>query len=231
MAHKQTHAAWQRLMAELSSPRFLSALESLIRDAATADSLRLVHAAYCLLEDLYISIPWPSPELSVLSLVISIHKRLLLQQHRPPQQMQQQFVVYLTQIARNMQAIVGVFDVWKPHVADRHRVWKVVSASLPVVTALLAGDQSTIQREEWREVVETHIRLFPQSPQLLLKCCNIDCTNLAGFGEGDLLVEKQCCRSAQYCSVTCQGADWLHGGHQSVCTAAADSRASLSDAR
>lgn len=53
---------------------------------------------------------------------------------------------------------------------------------------------------------------------LLNGCCNLDCTNLSCVSE-DVLPTQVCagCRRVRYCSVHCQQAAWLGGGHSLLC--------------
>lgn len=54
--------------------------------------------------------------------------------------------------------------------------------------------------------------------RLLPGCCNLGCVNLSGVSEA-ALETKLCggCKRARYCSVSCQKAAWLAGGHSTVC--------------
>lgn len=65
----------------------------------------------------------------------------------------------------------------------------------------------------WERYVVTHF-----NGRLLPGCCNMRCTNLGGVSEAALST-KLCsgCRKARYCSVECQKAAWLLGGHSTVC--------------
>ncbi|MEW5318047.1 MAG: hypothetical protein WDW38_009300 [Sanguina aurantia] len=54
--------------------------------------------------------------------------------------------------------------------------------------------------------------------RLLPGCCHLGCTNMAGASEATLPT-RVCsgCRQARYCSVECQRAAWLGGGHAAAC--------------
>lgn len=53
---------------------------------------------------------------------------------------------------------------------------------------------------------------------LLLGCCHLDCTNMEGVSEAALMTQLcSGCRRVRYCSVGCQRAAWLKGGHKEVC--------------
>lgn len=65
----------------------------------------------------------------------------------------------------------------------------------------------------WEKYAVTHFQ-----GRLSLGCCNHDCTNLEGPSEAALST-RLCsrCKRARYCSVKCQKAAWLTGGHKAVC--------------
>lgn len=54
--------------------------------------------------------------------------------------------------------------------------------------------------------------------RLLPGCCFLGCTNLDGVSEAALKT-KLCggCRRVRYCSVECQKAAWVNGGHRKLC--------------
>lgn len=54
--------------------------------------------------------------------------------------------------------------------------------------------------------------------RMLPGCCHFGCSNLSGISEAGLHTQL-CggCRRARYCSVVCQKAAWLEGGHICVC--------------
>lgn len=54
--------------------------------------------------------------------------------------------------------------------------------------------------------------------RLLPGCCHLGCTNLSGVSEAALLT-LLCsgCKRARYCSVECQRAAWIEGGHRDIC--------------
>lgn len=54
--------------------------------------------------------------------------------------------------------------------------------------------------------------------RMLPGCCHLGCTNLSGLSEAALHTQLcKGCRRARYCSVGCQRAAWLEGGHSKVC--------------
>lgn len=54
--------------------------------------------------------------------------------------------------------------------------------------------------------------------RLLPGCCHLGCINLAGVSEAALpTLLCSGCRRTRYCSVKCQRAAWLKGGHSTVC--------------
>lgn len=54
--------------------------------------------------------------------------------------------------------------------------------------------------------------------RLLPGCCYLDCSNLVGVSKAALPTLLCCgCRRARYCSVKCQRAVWIKGGHCIMC--------------
>lgn len=89
---------------------------------------------------------------------------------------------------------------------------------LPYPTAmreqcLTADMHSKLQARLWERYALMHF-----DGRLLPGCCHLECNNLAGVSEA-ALVTKLCggCKRVRYCSVACQQAAWLAGGHGSVC--------------
>lgn len=70
-----------------------------------------------------------------------------------------------------------------------------------------------VARTAWERFTVEHFE-----GRLLPGCCNLGCTNLAGISESTLkTLLCSGCRRARYCTVGCQRAAWLEGGHCSVC--------------
>lgn len=88
-----------------------------------------------------------------------------------------------------------------------------------VMVALLGEMSNTPPRQceragvTWERYATAHF-----DGQLLPGCCNLGCTDLTGVSEAKLKA-KFCsgCRKARYCTVECQRAAWLDGGHSAVC--------------
>lgn len=59
--------------------------------------------------------------------------------------------------------------------------------------------------------------------RLVVGCCNLLCTNLAGASEAALKT-KLCsgCRQARYCCTKCQRQAWIEGGHTLLCGRSVD---------
>lgn len=88
-----------------------------------------------------------------------------------------------------------------PHPAAKHKQW-------------LAEDvHSKLQGRVWERYALSHF-----SGRLLPGCCHLECRNLAGVSEA-ALVTQLCsgCMRVRYCSVACQRAAWVNGGHGAVC--------------
>lgn len=71
------------------------------------------------------------------------------------------------------------------------------------------GERSAV----WERYAVTHFH-----GRLTLGCCNYGCMKMDGMSEA-MLCTKLCsgCRRARYCSVRCQKAAWIDGGHKAVC--------------
>lgn len=65
----------------------------------------------------------------------------------------------------------------------------------------------------WEEYALNHFH-----KRLMPGCCHLRCTNLSGVSEARLKTQLcSGCRRARYCSMECQRAAWLEGGHSTVC--------------
>lgn len=86
-----------------------------------------------------------------------------------------------------------------------------------VVTSLLAESASPnsdlVISMTWEQYAVTHFH-----GRLLPGCSYLGCTHLGGVSEAAVCT-KLCsgCRRSRYCSVQCQKAAWLAGGHSNVC--------------
>lgn len=89
---------------------------------------------------------------------------------------------------------------------------KLVLTSLLGVSKHLSQSCSG-QHRTWEHYAKAHFH-----GRLLPGCCHFGCTNLSGVGEAGLTTLLcSACRRARYCSVECQRAAWLEGGHSAVC--------------
>lgn len=69
----------------------------------------------------------------------------------------------------------------------------------------------------WSSCVETCASLF-NGTRLLPRCGHIGCINLDGVMDAGLkTLLCSGCRRTSYCSVECQRADWVVGGHRKIC--------------
>lgn len=105
---------------------------------------------------------------------------------------------------------------------ERNRLRLVLAITLKPMLQLISNAQPCLEvldRDRWPACVRAHARMFPRSAQLLQRCCNVDCINLDGLSDAALKTMHCSCRHVMYCSVACQLADWVSGGHSKVCTA------------
>lgn len=74
---------------------------------------------------------------------------------------------------------------------------------------------------KWAECVQAFADEFGAADRLLPVCSHLGCMIMTGAVEyTQLKAMMMCggCRSARYCSVDCQSADWHAGGHHVFCT-------------
>lgn len=208
--------AWWYLQSSFSMVGLLSAVETLLRDSSTF-STSLMNTAYTLVDRLYTGAHWPDRD--AFGLVITIHKRLLMQ----PAPSDHAGALCLECVAESMRSVLAYFDrePLRPEEAHLDRVYKVVAESLRVTQALLLPPSCPVSTgPSWETSVRAHELAFPGSGQLLRRCCNVACTNLAGLSEAALPGVKACsCKKVRYCGDACQRADWVKGGHRHMCTA------------
>lgn len=87
---------------------------------------------------------------------------------------------------------------------------------LPMLSLTFMSHTSSLSRvcSIWEQYAVTHFcgRLVPG-------CCYLGCTNFLGVSEAALKTYLcSGCRRARYCSLDCQRAAWLGGGHSLVCS-------------
>lgn len=107
--------------------------------------------------------------------------------------------------------LVGQVRVHDPELADV----AAVALSLPLQPAVGSPESESYKGNTaaWDEYAVNHCH-----GRLLPGCSYLHCTNMSGSSEW-LLPTLLCsgCRRTRYCSIDCQRAAWLTGGHADVC--------------
>lgn len=106
-------------------------------------------------------------------------------------------------------ALAPIIEDWQ---GLQHGLTELFNQLLSAQVMTLPQPQAEVGRLLGLFAVETfHGRLLPG-------CCHLGCVNLAGVSEAALpTLLCSGCRGARYCSVECQRAAWLEGGHGMVC--------------
>lgn len=95
------------------------------------------------------------------------------------------------------------------NMALRSTITQLLSETLPDGASRTQPEVDSV----WERYAVTHLQ-----GRLLPSCCNLACTNLGGVCEAAMKTQLcSGCRRARYCSVGCQRAAWLEGGHSLVC--------------
>lgn len=91
-------------------------------------------------------------------------------------------------------------------------VTSLLKGNFPVETSSTSTAQAKLDLEWGRYALQRF------SGRLLPGCCHLACSNFEGPSEASLPT-KLCggCRRARYCSLECQRAAWVKGGHSRVC--------------
>lgn len=228
----------EKLVEGMCLPGFVTGMEAMLRDPsmdeAPCSMLDCVYSAYYLMELITnFARPEKIPFREIMGLAGTSNKLLL----KLPTLKESHLDVgwdLLHCMARLM--VDHLPDFESEYRVENFKLYVLVSVTVwPLATKMLRDgrprsgllgnlDQEMLNQLETMEVEYSVAALSVQKTCTSLwtgmaTCCNIlSCTNLTGIIDA-VLPTTLCtgCRRARYCCVACQRADWVVGGHSSVC--------------